>query len=91
MDKLNIKRTESEIGLYKSWCNSNSIYESLRIANRYLSSRIRNMQTLIAQDFPEDISEIELEEIIADLVEDLCLAQTQLKLDYPAVAEYAKY
>lgn len=89
--ELNIKRTDYEKEMYKEWNNSDSMYERLRLASRYLSSRIRNMERIIAQDFPDNITEIELEEIISDLVDDLSMARIQLGMDYPAVAEYVKY
>ena len=52
------------------------------MVNRYLAHRIRRIESVIAQEFPDDVS---YEEMIECLWEDLKIAQEQIKLTYHIV------
>lgn len=58
---------------------TDSIKKRHRLINRYLAERIRRVETVIAQEFPDDVS---YEEMIEVLWEDLKLAQKQIIYTY---------
>ena len=61
---------------------TDSIKARHRMVNRYLSHRIRRVESVIAQEFPDDVS---YEEMIECLLEDLKIAQEQIKSTYHIV------
>lgn len=62
--------------------NEDSIRMRHRLVNRYLGYRIAAVESVIAQEFPDDVS---YEEMIECLWEDLKIAQEQIKLVYHLV------
>lgn len=64
--------------------NSDSIKENHRLVNMYLAERIRCVETVIANEFPDEVS---YEEMIECLWEDLKLAQKQIQYTYDKVLD----
>ena len=62
--------------------NGDSIRRRHRLVNRYLGYRIAAVESVIAQEFPDDVS---YEEMIECLWEDLKMVQEQIKLTYHKV------
>ena len=62
--------------------NEDSIKERHRLINRYLGQRIALVESVIAKEFPDDVS---YEEMIECLWEDLKMVQEQIKLTYHKV------
>lgn len=54
---------------------TDSIKERHRLINKYLAERIRRVETVMAQEFPDEVS---YEEMIECLWEDLKLARQQI-------------
>ena len=65
--------------LKKKIAEEDSIKERHRLINRYLGQRIALVESVIAKEFPDDVS---YEEMIECLWEDLKMVQTQIKLTY---------
>ena len=63
---------------------TDSIKARHRMVNRYLAHRIRRVESVIAQEFPDDVS---YEEMIECLWEDLKIAQEQIKSTYHIVLQ----
>ena len=61
---------------------TDSIKARHRLVNRYLSHRIHRVESVIAREFPDEVS---YEEMIECLWEDLKIAQEQIKLTYHKV------
>lgn len=64
--------------------NSDSIKENHRLVNMYLAERIRCVETVMANEFPDEVS---YEEMIECLWEDLKLAQKQIQYTYDKVLD----
>ena len=64
--------------------NSDSIKENHRLVNMYLAERIRCVETVMANEFPDEVS---YEEMIECLWEDLKLAQKQIQYTYDKVVD----
>ena len=64
--------------------NSDSIKENHRLVNMYLAERIRCVETVMANEFPDEVS---YQEMIECLWEDLILAQKQIQYTYSKVLE----
>ena len=64
--------------------NSDSIKENHRLVNMYLAERIRRVETVMANEFPDEVS---YEEMIECLWEDLKLAQKQIQYTYDKVVD----
>lgn len=64
---------------------TDSIKDRHRLINKYLSHRIRRVETVIAQEFPDEVS---YQEMIECLWEDLILAVKQIQITYPHVYNY---
>ena len=64
--------------------NSDSIKENHRLVNMYLAERIRCVETVMANEFPDEVS---YEEMIECLWEDLILAQKQIQYTYNKVLD----
>ena len=62
--------------------NEDSIKRRHRLVNQYLGRRIALVESVIAHEFPDDVS---YEEMIECLWEDLKMAQEQIKLTYHKV------
>ena len=62
--------------------NEGSIRMRHRLVNQYLGHRIANVESVIGQGFPDDVS---YEEMIECLWEDLKIAQEQIKSVYHLV------
>ena len=62
--------------------NTDSIKENHRLVNMYLAERIRCVERVIANEFPDDVS---YQEMIECLWEDLKLAQKQIQYTYGKV------
>lgn len=61
---------------------TDSIKKRHRLINKYLAERIRRVETVMAQEFPDEVS---YEEMIECLWEDLKLAQRQIIYTYHKV------
>ena len=61
---------------------TDSIKERHRLINKYLSHRIRRVEAVIAQEFPDDVS---YQEMIECLWEDLKLVQNQIIMTYSKI------
>ena len=61
---------------------TDSIKERHRLINKYLGERIRCVEKVIANQFPDEVS---YEEMIECLWEDLMIAQKQIQYTYPNV------
>lgn len=61
---------------------TDSIKKRHRLINRYLAERIRRVEVVMAQEFPDEVS---YEEMIECLWEDLKLAQKQIIHTYSKV------
>ena len=61
---------------------TDSIKERHTLINKYLSHRIRRVETIIAQEFPDEVS---YQEMIECLWEDLKLAQNQIIMTYSKI------
>ena len=75
-DSKNCQRLKEKIA------NEDSIKERHRLINRYLGQRIALVESVIAKEFPDDVS---YEEMIECLWEDLKMLQEQIKLTYDKV------
>lgn len=64
---------------------TDSIKERQRLINKYLGERIRCVEKVIANQFPDEVS---YEEMIECLWEDLMIAQKQIQYTYPNVLNY---
>ena len=71
-------------GLKKKIENSDSIKENHRLVNMYLAERIRCVETVMANEFPDEVS---YEEMIECLWEDLKLVQKQIQYTYSKVLD----
>ena len=80
----NMERYDSKIcqTLKKKITNEDSIRERHRLVNKYLGQRIALVESVIAHEFPDDVS---YEEMIECLWEDLKIAQEQIKSTYHIV------
>ena len=61
---------------------TDSIKEKHQLINKYLGERIRCVEKVIANQFPDEVS---YEEMIECLWEDLMIAQKQIQYTYPNV------
>ena len=64
---------------------TDSIKERHRLINKYLGERIRCVEKVIANQFPDEVS---YEEMIECLWGDLMIAQKQIQYTYPNVLNY---
>ena len=64
---------------------TDSIKERHRLINKYLGERIRCVEKVFANQFPDDVS---YEEMIECLWGDLMIAQKQIQYTYPNVLNY---
>ena len=64
--------------------DTDSIKENHRLVNMYLAERIRCVETVMANEFPDEVS---YEEMIECLWEDLKLAQKQIQYTYDKVLD----
>lgn len=80
----NIERYDSKScqRLKEKIANEDSIKERHKLINRYLGQRIALVESVIAKEFPDDVS---YKEMIECLLEDLKMVQTQIKLTYDKV------
>lgn len=62
--------------------DTDSIKESHRLINKYLSQRINCIEKVIANNFPDEVC---LEDMIECLWQDLILANKQIKMTYGKV------
>ena len=70
--------------LKKKIKDSDSIKESHRLVNMYLAERIKCVERVMANEFPDEVS---YQEMIECLWEDLILAQKQIQYTYSKVLE----
>ena len=64
--------------------DTDSIKENHRLVNMYLAERIRCVETVMANEFPDEVS---YEEMIECLWEDLKLVQKQIQYTYSKVLD----
>ena len=64
--------------------DTDSIKENHRLVNMYLAERIRCVERVMANEFPDEVS---YQEMIECLWEDLILAQKQIQYTYSKVLE----
>lgn len=62
--------------------NTDSIKKSHELINKYLSQRIKCVETVIANNFPDEVC---LEDMVECLWQDLILANKQIKITYDKV------
>lgn len=65
--------------LVEKWKSEDSISKKRRLCNRYLSHRIKELESILAN---ESLDNFYFDEILSELYNDLCMAQTQIQLDY---------
>lgn len=65
--------------LVEKWKLEDSISQKRRLCNRYLSYRIKELESILAS---ESLDDFYFDEILSELYSDLCMAQTQIQLDY---------
>lgn len=65
--------------LVEKWKSEDSISKKRRLCNCYLSHRIKELESILAN---ESLDDFDFEEILSELYSDLCMAQTQIQLDY---------
>lgn len=65
--------------LVEKWKLEDSISKKRRLFNRYLSHRIKELESILASGSLDDFY---FDEILSELYSDLCMAQTQIQLDY---------
>ena len=70
--------------LKKKIKDSDSIKENHRLVNMYLAERIKCVERVMANEFPDEVS---YQEMIECLWEDLILAQKQIQYTYSKVLE----
>ena len=70
--------------LKKKIKDSDSIKESHRLVNMYLAERIKCVERVMANEFPDEVS---YQEMIECLWEDLILAQKQIQYTYDKVVD----
>jgi hypothetical protein len=64
---------------------TDSIKKRHQLINKYLGERIRCVENVIANQFPDEVS---YEEMVECLWEDLIIAQKQIQYTYPNVLNY---
>lgn len=65
--------------LIEKWKSEDSISKKRRLCNRYLSHKIKELESILAH---ESLDDFDFAEILSELYEDLCMVQTQIQLDY---------